>query len=96
MYMPVQLVEKLKAHDLHNLEEVHLLEDRHCKGRNRGYAFFDFSTHMDAVDAYNKLQRKNVYLGVDVRVQVTFATTSPAGKSMEKVVWRLVNLPIPF
>ncbi|XP_072961108.1 uncharacterized protein [Typha angustifolia] len=69
------LVEKLKAFNLENLEEVHLIEDPNRRGKNRGYAFLDFSTHMDAVAACSKLQKRNVYFGTDVRAEVSFSKT---------------------
>lgn len=71
----MQLVEILKTFRLENLEEVHLIEDPHNEGKNRGYAFLDFSTHMDAVAACIKLQKRNVYFGTDVRDEVSFSKT---------------------
>ncbi|XP_068658736.1 heterogeneous nuclear ribonucleoprotein Q-like isoform X2 [Aristolochia californica] len=69
------LVEKLKAYDLDNLDEVHLMKDPIDKGKNRGYAFVDFSTHMDAVAACSKLQKGSFYFGTKVRAEVAFAKT---------------------
>lgn len=45
------------------------------KGKNRGYTFLGFSTHVDAVAAFLKLQKGDVYLGTDVRAQVSFSNT---------------------
>ncbi|XP_077246685.1 uncharacterized protein LOC143886548 isoform X2 [Tasmannia lanceolata] len=72
------LVEKLKAYDLHNLEEVHLMEDPTNKGKNRGYAFLDFGTHSDAVAACTKLQKRDVFLGTDIRAEVAFSNKPDA------------------
>ncbi|KAG1354545.1 putative nucleolin [Cocos nucifera] len=71
----VKLVEKLRTFKLENLEEVHLIEDPHNEGKNRGYAFLDFSTHLDAVAACIKFHKRNVYFGTDVRAEVSFSKT---------------------
>eukprot|EP00262_Sarcandra_glabra_P021320 TRINITY_DN8956_c0_g1_i2.p1 TRINITY_DN8956_c0_g1~~TRINITY_DN8956_c0_g1_i2.p1 ORF type:complete len:665 (+),score=148.07 TRINITY_DN8956_c0_g1_i2:233-2227(+) len=71
-----KLVEKLKPYELENLEEVHLIDDPINKGKNRGYAFLDFSTHMDAVSACIKLQKADVFFGTDVRAEVAFSKSA--------------------
>ncbi|KAG9448086.1 hypothetical protein H6P81_014214 [Aristolochia fimbriata] len=80
------LVEKLNAYGLDNVEEVHLMEDPNDKGKNRGYAFVDFSTHMDAVAACSKLQKGSFYFGTQVRAEIAFAkTTEPDEEVMAQV-----------
>ncbi|KAF9616445.1 hypothetical protein IFM89_029699 [Coptis chinensis] len=70
------LVEKLQPYELENLEDVHVIEDPKDRKRNRGYAFLNFSTHMDAVAACNKLQKGSLYLGTTVRADVAFAKSA--------------------
>ncbi|KAF0907834.1 hypothetical protein E2562_020892 [Oryza meyeriana var. granulata] len=80
------LAEELKTYKLENLEDINLVEDPERKGKNRGYAFLDFCTCVDAVDAFFKLQNRDIYLGTDARAQVSFSKTlSQDDKVMEKV-----------
>ncbi|EEE67105.1 hypothetical protein OsJ_24114 [Oryza sativa Japonica Group] len=80
------LAEELKTYKLENLEDINLVEDPERKGKNRGYAFLDFRTNVDGVDAFFKLQNRDIYLGTDVRAQVSFSKTlSLDDKIMEKV-----------
>ncbi|KAL5199071.1 hypothetical protein ABZP36_002583 [Zizania latifolia] len=80
------LAEELKSYKLENLEDISLVEHLDIKGKNRGYAFLEFSTHVDAADAFFKLQNTDIYLGTDVSAQVSFSKTiSPDDKVMEKV-----------
>jgi hypothetical protein len=71
---------------LENLEDINLIENPDRRGKNRGYAFLDFSSHVDAVAGFLKLQKKDLYLGTDVRAQISFSNTiSQDDKIMEKV-----------
>lgn len=80
------LAEKLKTFELENLEDINLIENPDRRGKNRGYAFLDFSSHVDAVAGFLKLQKKDLYLGTDVRAQISFSNTiSQDDKIMEKV-----------
>lgn len=82
----LQLAEKLKTFELENLEDINLIEHPDRKGRNRGYAFLDFSSHVDAVAGFLKLQKRDLFLGTDVRAQISFSNTiSQDDKVMEKV-----------
>lgn len=89
----MQLAEELKTYKLENLEDINLVEDPERKGKNRGYAFLDFRTNVDGVDAFFKLQNRDIYLGTDVRAQVSFSKTlSLDDKIMEKVVTQTRHL----
>jgi len=82
----VQLAEKLKPFELENLDRINLIEHPERKGKNRGYAFLDFRTHVDAVAAFLKLQEKDLYLGTDFRAHISFSNTlSQDDEIMEKV-----------
>ncbi|KAI3966844.1 hypothetical protein MKW92_011556 [Papaver armeniacum] len=70
------LVEKLKSYDLENLEQVDLIDDPNESGRNRGYAFLSFSTHMDAVAACSKLHKLNPHFGKSARADIAFAKSA--------------------
>ncbi|KAJ1288494.1 hypothetical protein BS78_02G093900 [Paspalum vaginatum] len=80
------LAEKLKPFELENLDRINLIEHPERKGKNRGYAFLDFRRHVDAVDAFLKLQRRDLYLGTDFRAHISFSNTlSQDDEVMEKV-----------
>ncbi|XP_062187246.1 uncharacterized protein LOC133890742 isoform X2 [Phragmites australis] len=80
------LAEKLKPFELENLDRINLIEHPERKGKNRGYAFLDFRTHVDAVAGFLKLQKEDLYLGTDFRAHVSFSNTlSQDDEVMEKV-----------
>ncbi|CAN6463776.1 unnamed protein product [Victoria cruziana] len=70
------LLEKLKSYEIENLVDAHLIDDPDNKGKNRGYAFLEFSTHMDAVTACTKLQKRGVSFGTDSLAEVAFAKSA--------------------
>ncbi|XP_066397126.1 heterogeneous nuclear ribonucleoprotein Q-like [Miscanthus floridulus] len=80
------LAEKLEPFKLENLDRINLIEHPEKKGKNRGYAFLDFRTHVDAVAAFVKLQKRDLYLGTDFRAHISFSNTlSQDDEIMEKV-----------
>ncbi|GJN36438.1 hypothetical protein PR202_gb25342 [Eleusine coracana subsp. coracana] len=80
------LAEKLKPFELENLDRINLIEHPEKRGKNRGYAFLDFRTHVDAVAAFLKLQKGDLFLGTDFRAHVSFSNTlSQDDEVMEKV-----------
>ncbi|KAL6871545.1 hypothetical protein ACP4OV_014374 [Aristida adscensionis] len=85
-WSPDDLAEKLKPFHLENLDRINLIEHPERKGKNRGYAFLDFKTNVDAAAAFLKLQKRDLYLGTDFRAQVSFSKTpSQDDEVMEKV-----------
>nr|CAB3456486.1 unnamed protein product [Digitaria exilis] len=81
-----KLAENLKPFELENLDRINLIEHPERKGKNRGYAFLDFRTHVDAVAAFLKLQERDLYLGTDFRAHISFSNTlSQDDEIMEKV-----------
>ncbi|CAL5080040.1 unnamed protein product [Urochloa decumbens] len=80
------LAETLKPFELDNLDRINLIEHPEKRGKNRGYAFLDFRTRVDAVAAFLKLQERDLYLGTDFRAQISFSNTlSQDDEIMEKV-----------
>ncbi|XP_077244869.1 uncharacterized protein LOC143884905 [Tasmannia lanceolata] len=67
------LKEKLKQYGVTNVEDLTLVEDSNNEGMNRGFAFLDFSSRSEAMDAYKRLQKSNVVFGVDRMAKVSFA-----------------------
>ncbi|XP_057822187.1 uncharacterized protein LOC131034621 [Cryptomeria japonica] len=64
---------KLKEYGIEDVEELTLMDDPEHEGMNRGFAFLEFNTHLDATNAFKRLQKRDVFFGVDVSAKVAFA-----------------------
>ncbi|XP_068634148.1 uncharacterized protein [Aristolochia californica] len=67
------LKEKLKHYGIEQFEDLTLVEDSNKEGMNRGFAFLEFSNRLDAMEAFKRLQRRDVLFGVDRNAKVSFA-----------------------
>eukprot|EP00252_Welwitschia_mirabilis_P027288 TRINITY_DN9327_c0_g1_i1.p1 TRINITY_DN9327_c0_g1~~TRINITY_DN9327_c0_g1_i1.p1 ORF type:complete len:684 (+),score=183.24 TRINITY_DN9327_c0_g1_i1:175-2226(+) len=67
------LKNKVKEYGIDNVEELTLVDDPKEAGKNRGFAFLEFNTHLEASNAFKRLQRRDVFLGTNVRAKVAFA-----------------------
>ncbi|KAF9624862.1 hypothetical protein IFM89_015416 [Coptis chinensis] len=67
------LKEKLKQYGIDNVDDLTLVEDSNNEGMNRGFAFLEFSSRSDAMDAYKRLQKRDIFFGVDRNAKVSFA-----------------------
>ncbi|KAG4393523.1 hypothetical protein GLYMA_03G107700v4 [Glycine max] len=67
------LKEKLKHYGVTNVEDLTLVEDTNDEGKNRGFAFLEFPSRSEAMDAFKRLQRRDVVFGVDKPAKVSFA-----------------------
>lgn len=87
MKFSFQLKEKLKQYGIENIEDLTLVEDSNSEGMNRGFAFLEFSSRSDAMDAYRRLQKRNVVFGVDRPAKVSFADSfiDPGDRIMAQV-----------
>lgn len=56
-------------------------------GMNRGFAFLEFSSRSDAMDAFKRLQKRDVMFGVDRPAKVSFADSfiDPGDEIMAQV-----------
>ncbi|KAG6395147.1 hypothetical protein SASPL_145786 [Salvia splendens] len=81
------LKEKLKYYGLESVEDLTLVEDSNSVGMNRGFAFLEFSSRSDAMDAYKRLQKRDVAFGVDRAAKVSFADSfiDPGDEIMAQV-----------
>ncbi|KAK8711132.1 hypothetical protein V6N13_146428 [Hibiscus sabdariffa] len=81
------LKEKLKHYGVANVEDLTLVEDSNNEGMNRGFAFLEFASHSDAMDAFKRLQRRDVLFGVDRPAKVSFADSfiDPGDEIMTQV-----------
>lgn len=82
-----QLKEKLKHYGIENVEDLTLVEDSNNEGMNRGFAFLEFSSRSDAMDAFKRLQKRDVLFGVDRPAKVSFADSfiDPGDEIMAQV-----------
>ncbi|KAK3141911.1 hypothetical protein QOZ80_4BG0339770 [Eleusine coracana subsp. coracana] len=71
------LKDKLKAYGVENFDDLLLVEDSNNPGMNRGYALLEFSTRPEAMDAFRRLQKRDVVFGVDRSAKVSFADSYP-------------------
>ena len=85
--MCFQLKEKLKQYGIENIEDLTLVEDSNNDGLNRGFAFLEFSSRSDAMDAFKRLQKRDVVFGVDRPAKVSFADSfiDPGDEIMAQV-----------
>ncbi|XP_042493385.1 heterogeneous nuclear ribonucleoprotein Q-like [Macadamia integrifolia] len=75
MWTKEALKEKLALYGVDNFEDLTLVEDTKNEGMNRGFAFLDFPSRADALDACKRLQRRDVVFGTDRTAKVAFADT---------------------
>ncbi|WCJ23046.1 RNA-binding (RRM/RBD/RNP motifs) family protein [Euphorbia peplus] len=81
------LKEKLKHYGVNNVEDLTLVEDSNNEGMNRGFAFLEFQCRSDAMDAFKRLQKRDVLFGVDRPAKVSFADSfiDPGDEIMAQV-----------
>ncbi|XP_019188305.1 PREDICTED: nucleolin-like isoform X2 [Ipomoea nil] len=81
------LKEKLKHYGVDNIYDLTLVEDTNNVGMNRGFAFLEFSSRSDAMDAFKRLQKRDVVFGVDRPAKVSFADSfiDPGDEIMAQV-----------
>ncbi|CAN0921752.1 Heterogeneous nuclear ribonucleoprotein Q [Linum grandiflorum] len=81
------LKEKLKHYGVDNVEDVTLVEDSNSEGMNRGFAFIEFSCRTEAMDAFKRLQRREILFGVDrpAKVSLADAFIDPGDEIMAQV-----------
>ncbi|KAL4310294.1 hypothetical protein GQ457_01G052450 [Hibiscus cannabinus] len=81
------LKEKLKHYGVDNVEDLTLVEDTNNEGKNRGFAFLEFASRSEAMDAFKRLQRRDVLFGVDRPAKVSFADSfiDPGDEIMAQV-----------
>lgn len=72
-YMEMQLKETLKGFGVENFKDLKLVEDPRNEGMNRGFAFLEFSSRNEAMDALKRLQKRDVKLGSDRAPKVAFS-----------------------
>ncbi|CAM8991937.1 unnamed protein product [Rhodiola kirilowii] len=81
------LKEKLKHYGVDDLADLTLVGDSTDEGMSRGFAFVEFSSRSDAMDAFKRLQKRDVSFGVDKAPKVSFAESfiDPGDEIMAQV-----------
>lgn len=81
-------METLKSLCIERIEELTLMEDPQVEGLNRGFAFIEFSTHKDALEAFRKLQQPDANFGADRSAKVAWAQPlyEPDEDTMSQVI----------
>ncbi|GKA30845.1 heterogeneous nuclear ribonucleoprotein Q-like protein [Tanacetum coccineum] len=69
------LKEKLMRYGIHKFVELPLVEDAKSVGMNQGFAFLDFPTRPDTLEACRRLQKRDVIFGTDRTTRIAFADT---------------------
>eukprot|EP00268_Persea_americana_P014567 TRINITY_DN1649_c0_g1_i5.p1 TRINITY_DN1649_c0_g1~~TRINITY_DN1649_c0_g1_i5.p1 ORF type:complete len:893 (-),score=253.86 TRINITY_DN1649_c0_g1_i5:288-2966(-) len=70
------VIEALKGYGIEQIDEVFLPEDPKNEGKIKGYAFVEFSTHSDAMAAFQRLRKPDAVFGCDRSAKVAFAPSS--------------------
>lgn len=78
----------MKHYGVDNVEDLTLVEDTNNVGMNRGFAFLEFSSRSDAMDAFKRLQKRDIVFGVDRPAKVSFADSfiDPGDEIMAQVM----------
>lgn len=69
------VLEALKSYGIENIEEIHLPNDSQKEGKIKGFALLEFSTHSDALAAFQRLRKPDAIFGRDRSAKVAFAQT---------------------
>ncbi|XP_058205222.1 uncharacterized protein LOC131319115 isoform X4 [Rhododendron vialii] len=70
-----RVLEALKSYGIEDIEEIHLPNDPQKEGKIRGFALLEFSTHSDALAAFQRLRKPDAVFGRDRSAKVAFAQT---------------------
>lgn len=72
---PRKVLEALKSYGIEDIDEIHLPDDPQKEGKIRGFALLEFSTHSDALAAFQRLRKPDAVFGRDRSAKVAFAQT---------------------
>ncbi|XP_043704253.1 nuclear localization sequence-binding protein-like, partial [Telopea speciosissima] len=82
-----QVLETLKSFGIEQIEEIYLPDDPKIEGKSRGFALLEFSTHSDAMAAFQRLRKPDAVFGCDRSAKVAFAQSSihPSEEALSQV-----------
>ncbi|XP_076942730.1 uncharacterized protein LOC143612694 [Bidens hawaiensis] len=87
-----QVLQQLKEYGIEHIEMLRLPEDPKMEGKNKGFAFLEFSTHSDAVEAFKRLKKPDVVFGRDISAKVEFAETPKPSAAEDLLQVNVVHL----
>ncbi|XP_042752819.1 uncharacterized protein LOC111904032 isoform X2 [Lactuca sativa] len=70
-----EVLQQLKQYGIEHIEMIRLPENPKLVGKNKGFAFLEFTTHSDAVAAFQRLKKPDAVFGRDISAKVAFAQT---------------------
>lgn len=79
------MLQQLKEYGIEHIVVLRLPEDAKFERKNKGFAFLEFSSHSDAVDAFQRLKKPGVVFGRDVNAKVAFAQTTLHSEDLSQV-----------
>ncbi|KAF8380434.1 hypothetical protein HHK36_027921 [Tetracentron sinense] len=87
------VLETLRSFGIEQIEEMRLPDDPKNEGKIKGFAFLEFSTHSDAMVAFQRLRKSDVVFGRDRSAKVAFAQTPlhPSEEALSQV-WNIPSL----
>lgn len=68
-----KVVQQLKDYGIEHIETLNIPEDSKSSRKIRGFAFLEFTTHSNAVAAFQRLQKPDAVFGRDISAKVSFA-----------------------
>ncbi|KAG6499057.1 hypothetical protein ZIOFF_038813 [Zingiber officinale] len=71
-----QVTETLRGYGVEHLEDILLPEDPKKEGKTKGFAFLEFNSHSDAMEAFQRLRLPDAVFGCERSAKVAFAETS--------------------
>ncbi|OVA18683.1 RNA recognition motif domain [Macleaya cordata] len=82
-----QVLETLKTLGIEQVEEVYLPDDPKTEGKIRGFALLEFTSHSDAMAAFQRLRKPDAIFGCDRSAKVAFAQSSihPSDEALSQV-----------
>lgn len=84
----MQVTQLLEKAGIVNIEKVTLKADPNNINRNRGFAFVEFETNRDAKNAFNRMQKKNIFgRNINIRVDWAQPLIEPAEEEILKVTF---------
>lgn len=67
------VLETLKGYGVEQIEDMVLPDDPKSEGKIKGFAFLEFKSHSDAMQAFQRLRKPDAVFGRDVSAKVSFA-----------------------
>ncbi|XP_059666991.1 uncharacterized protein LOC132312588 isoform X2 [Cornus florida] len=70
-----RVLNTLKSYGIEHIEEIHVPDDPKKEGNIKGFALLEFSTHSDAMSAFQRLRKPDAVFGCNRSAKVAFAQT---------------------